>query len=180
MSLEVWRSVVGHEGLYEVSSLGKVKSLSRIARSDGRWKARRLKEKILRQQTSGGYRRVSLGKDSVMRWALVHIVMLEAFVELRPMGMEGCHNNSNSADNVLSNLRWGTPKSNQADRVANGTSVRGEGNGRTSLTEKQVEQIRVCLKRGERGVDIAAHFKVSKYIISAINTGKTWNKENYS
>lgn len=176
MTSELWKPVVGYEGVYEVSSLGRVKSLARTVTSDGHWRARKVKERFLHQQVSNGYRRVCLGKDSAMRWVFTHVAMLEAFVEVRPIGLEGCHSDSDAFNNTLSNLRLDTPKANQADRVANGTSTRGEGNGRATVTEVQVEQIRAKLIAGERGVDIAAHFKVSKYVISAINTGKTWNK----
>lgn len=53
-------------------------------------------------------------------WLLVHRAVLLAFVGSCPEGMEGCHNDGDMYNNVLSNLRWDTPKNNRADVIRHG------------------------------------------------------------
>jgi hypothetical protein len=106
-----WKSVVGHEGLYEVSDAGDVRSLPR-PHARGR---------VLKQMTDPkGYRRVSLSKDGYARPRLVHHLVLEAFVGPRPAGQQCLHGDDDPAHNHVSNLRWGTARQNAYDKVANG------------------------------------------------------------
>jgi hypothetical protein len=73
---------------------------------------------------------------------LVHVLVLESFVGPRPDGMQACHNDGNPANPRLSNLRWDTPKANQADRVKHGTDLRGEDIRNSKITEQDVLDIR--------------------------------------
>lgn len=72
----------------------------------------------------------------------VHRLILEAFVGPIPRGMQCCHGDGNPANNRLSNLRWDTPKGNQADRIKHGTVLCGVNHPSTRLTEHQVKEIR--------------------------------------
>ena len=73
---EEFRNIKGYEGLYQISNLGKVKSLKRKL-SDGR----KLKEKILKPQTNNcGYLRVNLYKYRKMKSFLIHQLMAMAFL----------------------------------------------------------------------------------------------------
>lgn len=56
--------------------------------------------------------------------------------------MQGCHNNGRGYDCRLSNLRWDTPKSNNADKLAHGTHRSGENMPWAKLTNKQAIQAR--------------------------------------
>lgn len=119
---EEWRPVVGYEGIYEVSTEGRVKSLARtIVRSDGVTINKR--ERILRPGRSGKYRTVSLFRDGVQRTEFLHRLVLRAFIGLRPPGMEGCHNDGDGMNNRLSNLRWDTAHSNMLDTIKHGRHV---------------------------------------------------------
>ncbi|HET6910528.1 MAG TPA: NUMOD4 motif-containing HNH endonuclease [Mycobacteriales bacterium] len=115
--IEEWRSIAGYEGRYEVSSLGRVRSIARI---DTRGCRRREKLLSLRRAVSG-HLAVALYGDDSRRGFLVHHLVLEAFVGPRPVGMEGCHWNDDPADNRVENLRWDTRSANQRDSVRNGT-----------------------------------------------------------
>lgn len=117
---EVWRSVVGYEGLYEVSNLGRVRSLDRIVPYiDGRT---RLATGIILQQTTtpNGRCQVSLGLGSQHKHE-VHVLVAAGFLGPRPRGMEVCHNNGSPTDNRLANLRYDTPSGNQRDKRKHGT-----------------------------------------------------------
>ena len=92
---EIWKPVNGYEGLYEVSSLGRVKSL---------WYGR---EKILKPQDNGkGYLFVNLYKDGKVKHLLVHKLVAEAFIP-NPFGFtEINHLDENKTNNVVDNLEF--------------------------------------------------------------------------
>ncbi|MBD9544254.1 HNH endonuclease [Ensifer sp. ENS04] len=105
--MEVWKPVVGYEGLYEVSDMGQVKSLN--YRMTGR-------EQILKPQLSGkGYHSVLLSRNGKQVRRKNHQLEAEAFLGPRPEGKQVCHRNSNKLDNRLSNLRYDTQAGNFAD-----------------------------------------------------------------
>lgn len=148
---EEWRSIAGYPG-YEVSSLGQVRSLSRVDAAGNRIKGRILK---LRPH-SGGYVRVNLcaGKP---RDFFVHRLVLATFVGPCPDGKEGCHNDGNRQNNSVSNLRWDSRVQNMADKKLHGTEQlgarhwmvrrpewvrRGEKVPNSILTPTDVERIR--------------------------------------
>lgn len=114
---ETWRSAVGYVGYYEISDLGRVRSLARTDRN-GQWRA----ERFLKQSvTPKGYLKVDLSVDGVARAFRVHRLVLAAFVGPPPEGMEARHLDGNPQHNALSNLRWGTASENNRDRVTHGT-----------------------------------------------------------
>jgi hypothetical protein len=118
---EVWKDVVGYEGRYQVSDLGRVKSLARKVWFGNRWCNR--KEKILKPQPSGKYRYMVVGLGSgVENHFYIHRLVLEAFIGPCPEGMEACHfPDKDSGNNRLSNLRWDTHQRNMSDREKHGS-----------------------------------------------------------
>lgn len=116
---EEWRSVVGHEGQYEVSSLGRIRSVSRWVNNPGGGK-RYIRGRIRKAPpNSWGYPTVALatGKGSIA----VHRAVVEAFRGPIPQGMQVRHLDGNPANNVLPNLVAGTPSENMADCLEHGT-----------------------------------------------------------
>lgn len=122
---EVWRPVVGHEGRYEVSSFGRVRTVARIGmRRDG---SRLPVAERIRKLTvdESGYAIIGLSTPEGTITRFVHRVVLEAFVGFRPDGMECRHLDGDSLNNRIDNLRWGTPSENAWDRVVHGTHFHG-------------------------------------------------------
>ena len=122
--IEEWLPVVGWEGMYEVSSAGRVTSLPRL--SPDRWGGLRMypaEPRLLKVQ-SGRYPQVLLCDGKRRSRKLVHQLVLEAFVGPAPEGMECCHLNDDGFDNRLSNLRWDTRTANHIDCVVNGRNSR--------------------------------------------------------
>lgn len=71
-------------------------------------------------------------------------------------------------------LRWATLSENQMDRVDHGTSNRGERNGVSRLTARQVLAIRARAESGEHHLRIASDLKVSEGTIRAVLKGRSW------
>ena len=105
---EIWKDIPNYEG-YQVSNLGRVKSLERI---DARGN-RLLKEKILKPQINdSGYYRIQLQKQSIKKTCRVHRLVWEAFNGQIPEGLQVNHINEVKTDNRLSNLNLMTAKEN--------------------------------------------------------------------
>lgn len=121
---ERWRAIPGSR--YAASDKGRIMSL--VPGNVGL---------ILSPWTDAeGYKHVTLfvaGRNT--RFA-VHGLVLTAFVNPRPAGLQGAHNNGNPSDNRLENLRWATPTENYADRIAHGNARRAEGAGRWLVVDR--------------------------------------------
>lgn len=151
-SSEQWRPVVGYEGLYEVSSKGRVKAVARRlwvspgGQMTGRWRQKR--EVIARGMIDRhGYHSVCLRRDGKSRWRRVHMLVLDAFVGPCPPGMQTRHLNGARSDNRVENLAWGTVQENADDRQRHGTVPKGELHHRAKLTVDQVRSIRAAPQR---------------------------------
>lgn len=122
---ERWRDVIGYEGLYQVSDWGRVRSMDRVVSHN--WSGTQVcKGRILslrRSSKTGKVKSLSaqLWKAGVRTTKPVHRLVLEAWVGPCPDGCEGCHNDGDGANNVVSNLRWDTRRNNQLDRRRHGT-----------------------------------------------------------
>jgi hypothetical protein len=168
--VEQWKPVVGYEGVYEVSDLGRVRSLDRWVRvGSGR---RRTGVRYFTPSPTGKnkkYKRVLLRNPDKNR--PVHQLVLEAFVGPRPKDCEVRHLDGNPSNNRLDNLDWGTKAENEADKIKHGTLLRGTANPASKLTEADVLVIRASSKRQ---VDLAQIYGVSQPIISAVRLRKIW------
>lgn len=127
MSSEKWRSVVGFEGLYEVSDHARVRSIPRTftRTRQGNPVEVEIQGRVLSQSPDKhGYLLVQLprtvdGRQRNCR-VRVNVLMLEAFIGPRPEGMVARHRNDVPGDNRLENLLWGTQSQNRHDSVRNG------------------------------------------------------------
>jgi len=161
---ELWRPVVGWEGLYEVSSLGRVRSLPR-ATTRGR---------VLKPARNvHGYWFVALCCNGKPKTRPIHSLVAEAFIGPRPAGMDVCHGSNGKDDNTPANLSYGTRSQNMRDCVRDGTHQHGERGSGAKLTHSQVAEIR-SLKGKRLQREIAAAFGISRSCVSMIWSGRTW------
>lgn len=105
---EEWRAIEGYEGLYEVSSLGRVRSIpkkhSYPKNADG----------ILSPSTrKGGYKQVTLCKDGKTKPHSIHRLVAIAFIgKPASKALVVNHIDENPSNNAVSNLEWVTPRQN--------------------------------------------------------------------
>lgn len=112
MDKEIWKDVVGFEEYYQVSNLGRVKSLARSTNYKNIGTAWR-KERIRKPKLSNtGYYEVALAKEHKTYYKRVHRLVAEAFIP-NPDNLPYInHINEIKTDNRVENLEWCTPKYN--------------------------------------------------------------------
>ena len=118
----LWRSVPGTAGTYAVSETGQVMSCARLVPYKGRNRCGITEDTILAQSVNGrGYQGVSICLDGKVRTRLVHQLVAEAFLGVRPAGADVCHYDDVKDNNRTDNLRYGSHSDNMLDAVRNGT-----------------------------------------------------------
>ena len=121
-STEVWKDIEDYKGLYQVSNLGRVRSLDRI---DALGRLR--KGKVLAYGLSGGgYLQVGLHRDGKVEQKLVHRLVSEAFLPNPDNLPQVNHKDEDKANNQVENLEWCTALYNNTygTRVERVTKVR--------------------------------------------------------
>lgn len=109
---EEWRPVPGYERTYEVSDLGRVRSLPRPSARGGL---------IRRKPSTTGYAAVGLCQDGTQKTRTVHLLVASAFMGPTPEGQEVRHLNGDRSDPRLVNLTFGTRSDNNRDKRSHGT-----------------------------------------------------------
>jgi hypothetical protein len=133
MENEIWKDIEGYEDLYQVSNIGRVRSLDRIITYLNRWgflSERRIKGVIMSPGVdTKGYEFVTLssGKHSLVR---VHRLVAHAFVSGYFEGAVVNHKDENRRNNRADNLEWVTFAENLNYGTARQRSTEGHGNSR--------------------------------------------------
>ena len=181
---EIWRPVVGYEGLYEVSNLGRVRSLdillifeNRVPHAQKSHLERLRHGRILKGNNhlrSKAYIQVYLCKDGTTNLQNVHTLVLSAFIGPRPHGYVANHIDSNRKNNRVSNLEWVTPRQNNLHAVQSGKHHIGAQHPDAKLTEQQVREIRQQAGEGVSFAALGRQYGVDYTNISQIVRRRTW------
>ena len=174
---EVWRELPGYEEIYEVSSLGNVRSLDRLEfvsskRTGGHFRKRK-GQNLSPTEGNMGYMQIALNRGGVVKLCLVHRLIYTAFSPHKKI-REINHLNGIKRDNKLSNLEECSRRENalHSTRVLNKNI--GEKVANSKLSEKEVLEIVENYSEGISGVDLAIIYGVSPSTISRIIVGKNW------
>jgi hypothetical protein len=166
--IEVWKDIKGYEGLYQVSNMGRLKSLERtVAGKNG--SERTIRERILKPSTNEyGYLRVCLCDSRGKRKFLsVHRLVCEAFHENPKNKPEVNHINENKSDNRACNLEWVSRKENcnHGTRTARSAKARSKPVGQFTIDGK-------LIKVWQSTIEIERQLGVSQGHISDVARGK--------
>lgn len=136
---ELWKSVDNYEGAYEVSSLGRIRSLDRVAVDGSNIKGRLLKFSY----DGSGYNKVNLFKFGENQYLKVHRLVAIAFVP-NPEGLPQVnHDDGNKENNFYKNLIWCTNQINTIHAYENKlTTNQGETHYKAKLDKEKVLFIR--------------------------------------
>jgi len=161
--MEIWKDVIDYEGIYEVSNLGRVKSLL----SNG---------KILKNSCgAGGYCRLGLYKNSKVTTKYVHHVVYYSFSGVAPIGKEINHIDGDKTNNKLSNLELVTPSENTLHAYRNNLAKKGEKHYLAKLKQVDVINIKKYYSSGEYSqTELAKMYNVTRQSIHAVVREKTW------
>lgn len=181
---EIWKTIPEYEGLYLISTLGKVKRLK--PRNRKSFKPNYL---LTPYNGSHGYLIVALIKDKKVRTFTIHRLMAITFFGPRPEGYHVNHKDANKWNNKLSNLEYVTHAENIAHAKKLGLFPRGEDHwmfkkphripkgeqiARAIFTSEQIRDIKARIARGEKRKEIANRYGVAPTYISQIKHGKVW------
>lgn len=112
---EIFKDIIGYEGLYQVSNIGRVKSLKRIGKGRGLnigFAERIFNEKILKPQLTNKYYSVMLSKNGKIKLMKIHRLVLTAFKENKENKSQVNHIDGNKLNNNIENLEWCTVSEN--------------------------------------------------------------------
>lgn len=172
---EVWKAIPDFEGLYEASSLGRIRSLDRMVTGKNGVTKRFSGRVIAEVPMNAGYVTVALSKDGNPVRYLVHRLVAFTFIPNPDERPEVNHKNGVKSDNRIDNLEWMGRGANIDHAVETGLiRNKGELNPAAKLTGAQVMQIkelsRYCLHPNE----LARAFNVKPGTITDIQLSRSW------
>ena len=175
---EIWKPVKGYEGIYEVSNLGRVKSLPRLKYCGHKnSKPQKVHERILTSHVDRlGYVKVRLSKNGESKTSLLHRVIAEAFIDPVEGKSEINHKDGVKANNAIENLEWSTRSENVKHAFLNKLKhpKRAEENNKSKLNWDSVNEIRDLHLGGVSQKDLSIKFGVTIASINNIINYKTW------
>ncbi len=177
--IEVWRNIIGYEGVYQISNFGRVKTLEGFLiknRKGGLKMAVHVPEKIRSETlTANGYRNVSLWRNGVASYNLSHRLVAIHFIKNPENLLYVLHIDDNPKNPHFKNLKWGTQSDNLKDCSNKNRGFKGIKNNLSKLSEQDVRDIRKALLSGMSAYKTAPLFGVTKAVILSIKHGKTWS-----
>lgn len=154
---EIWKSIPEYEGIYEVSSFGRVK---RVLATRGATAGR-----ILCSATSHGYYSIRLSKNDVQKTYFIHQLVLSAFCG--PSNLNCNHKNGNRKDNRIENLEYVAQQENRLHSLY----VLKE---KRSIDASIARQMRDAAAQGMSRRELQKQFGVTKYVVDDLLCGRTW------
>lgn len=175
--VEIWKSIPGFEGLYEISSLGNIKSLDRYVNHNSTFKALK-KGKILKQKINKlGYKSIVLYSKNKRFYKYIHRLVAIEFIDNPEDKQCVNHIDGNPYNNNVKNLEWSTYKENIKHALDNDlmNPPIGERCAQSKIKKADVIDIRRAYSNtGIRQSDIARIYKLDQSTVSNIINRKIW------
>ena len=175
--MEIWRDIEGYEGIYQISNLGRIKSLPKLCGCSSR------QEKILKSlKHRDGYLQVVLCKNKKRKNFKVHRLVAQAFI-LNPNNKPYInHIDCNRQNNCVDNLEWCTQKENMqyASQLGRMDGTKGKTNN-----DKKIPLIAINLVTGEETYfdsqhEAARQLNLHSQSINGVLKGKCKRAGNYT
>jgi hypothetical protein len=165
--IEIWKPLKNYEVLYEISNLGRVRSL--IKKGNSLYKIKKTNMDV-----STGYINIQLRKNNIPLTKRVHRLVAETFIPNLDNKPIVNHIDGNKKNNRVDNLKWVTYSENTLHSFKLGLQKKifGNNNYITKIKDEDVLKIRELIKEGKTNRDIAKLYKVNPSQISRIKTGK--------
>lgn len=179
--VERWKDIVGFVGIYQVSDLGRVRSLDRVA-TRGKVK-QPLRGKILSTKVSCNrkqpYLTVVLCRNGRESTAYVHRLVARAFIPNPCRLREVNHKDTDKLNCKVGNLEWSSSSDNKKHAVANGVKFNPHPRRGVQLTfakmnPRRVRKARQLCANGGKQRAVAKQFDISQASLSDILLRKTW------
>lgn len=176
MSEEIWKDVPGYEGFYQVSNIGRVRSVIHNDKYGRVFGGKLLKQNI----NELGYCRVHLSMFKKRKMEFVHRIVAMAFLTNENNYDEVNHKDENPSNNCVDNLEWCSHKYNinygNRNRIS-GEKHRGEKCCFHKLKEAQVREIKKLAHEKwtrQHAKELARRYNVSPGLIRRIVNGDIW------
>lgn len=172
MKEEIWKPVVGYEGIYSVSEYGNIR------REINSYHDRFIKGYILTPSISKkGYAFLRLSKDGVGKMFSIAGLVAGAFIGPRPYRRQVNHKDCNKRNNHYSNLEYVTCRENLLHAMKNNLTryCRGEKSNGHKITEKMVLEIREIYSTGNFSQkELAKKYGIKEPAVSHIINRRNW------
>lgn len=164
---ERWLPVVGYEGVYEVSDLGRVRSIDRTIQRAGR--AVRVQGVMLSLKVNrSGYVYVNVSNEAKPAALLVHRLVAKAFLPNQDGLPIVNHRDCDTQHNALGNLEWCSAEHHMRHAIEN------ERFGTQRLSVVDVLEIRAAYSAGLRRTDIADAYNIGVRHVWRIGTRRAY------
>ena len=165
---EIWRDIAGYEGIYQVSTHGRVKNI--------RWSANRI---LKINHGKRGYDCVHLCKEGIRKLFTIHVLVARTFIPNPENKPEVNHKDANKLNNNVENLEWVTRSENLRHAVQMGLrkvpKVKRSFNAK--LSDDDVRYIRKNYKPYDKifgGVPLSKKFNISRNCLQDVIKGKSY------
>lgn len=170
---EIWIDIRDYEGIYQVSNLGRVRSLDRIVpRGD---KGLTIKGRILSMNklNKSGYRTCILSRRDKKDYRRFNRLVAEAFIDNPDKKPFVNHIDGDKLNNHVDNLEWSTCSENTQHAYDTGLIPKGELHSRSKISKKDVRSIfKLAKERLYKQKEIAYMYDISSSLVSRILHGK--------
>jgi len=174
---EIWKDILGYEGIYQVSNHGRVKALEKPRYSRFKTHGHTIPEKILSlMELPNGYLKLTLVRDKIRKNQSVHRLVAEAFIpnpENKP-----CVNHIDciKSNNNVENLEWCTPQENvnHTAKLNRFNPKRGSQHPCSVVTEEMVREIRSLNFSPKDSDMIFNRFGIKYHSAWKIKTRRCW------